>query len=703
MDHTGVGDDLNPAGRWVDIWAMNIRITRTLVALGAMAALIVVAQPAPAAEDDTVEFNGAGWGHGVGMSQWGAYSQATQGWTYRAILEHYYVGTSLKSFDAASSGHPDLKVNLVGDRTDLLLRVLKLRAGTQVPATISRTGDTIDLISPQSVRIVWAGTNQCTAEFRQNSNLATEPFATWDAGSCQIDIVWDGEVSEPTTAIEIVDCKLSDWNTGGTKACRYARGSLQTLDNAGRDSDPGFDLILEIDIDDYVLGISEVSYAWPAAALEAQAVAARSYAAEAIDRLTPSIRACGCDVLDTSSDQRYVGWGHGWQSWIDASLGTDNEVLTHPVAPRNDVIAAFYSSSNGGASEARHEKWGGSPTPWLPSVNDPWSLDAPNPRRSWTFTMSAPTLAAKVWGANPPTLTSVKVIARNTSGSAKTVEFRSAAGDVITRTGAWMTSTAGLYSWYFDVDYQVGAPPPDPDPAPVPGPIADQVGLQDPGTGIWHIRHGDGSVDSYYYGNPKDTPYVGDWNSDGVDTMGLYRESSGFLFLRNSNDQGIADIQIFFGNPKDLPIAGDWDGDGIDTVGIFRPSQARFYLRNTNTQGNADIDLAFGNAGDIPIAGDWDGDGIDTIGVYRPSTKMVYLINDLSSTAPEIIFDYSGTAPGDRIVTGDWDGDGVDTVGVFRPSNSTWYLRDTFTQSSANIVFVFGQSHMSPVAGDWGD
>lgn len=662
--------------------------------------MVLGALPALGAEDD-VEINGAGWGHGVGMSQWGAYSQATQGWTYSAILEHYYVGTSLVSYEAVSPGHPDLKVNLTGDETDLLLRILKTGPAEQVPATVSRAPDTIDLTSNQSVRIVWAGTNQCTAEFREGTNLATVPFATWAAGSCQIDIAWDGDVADPTTAIEIVGCLLYDWNSGFQRACRYARGSMQTLDNAGRDSDPGFDLILDIDIDDYVLGISEVSYTWPAAVLEAQAVAARSYAAEAIDRLTPSIRACGCDVLDTSGDQRYVGWGHGWQSWIDASTATDNQILTHPVAPRNDVIAAFYSSSNGGASEARHEKWGGSPTPWLPSVNDPWSLDPPNPRRSWTFTMSAPTLATKVWGANPPTLTSVKVIARNTSGSAKTVEFKSDDGRVTTRTAAWMTSAAGLYSWYFNVDYTVDEPPPDPDPDPTPG-AGDQVALQDPRTGIWHIRYGDGSVDSHYYGNPKDTPYAGDWDGNDIDTMGLYRESAGFLFLRNTNDQGIADIQIYYGNPKDLPIAGDWNGDGIETVGIFRPSQAKFYLRNTNTQGVADVEVAFGNAGDVPMAGDWDGDGIDTVGVYRPSTEMVYLINDLTDTEPDIVFDYSGTAPGDRIVAGDWDGDGDDTVGVFRPSNTTWYLRDTFTQSSANIVFTWGESHMSPVAGDWG-
>ncbi len=316
--------------------------------------------------------------------------------------------------------------------------------------------------------------------------------------------------------------------------------------------------------------------------------------------------------------------------------------------------------------------------------------------------MNASDLAARVWGAGAPRLTSVKVVARNTSGSAKTVEFRSDAGDVTTRSAAWMTTTAGLYSWYFNVDYPTaGSPPPDPVPTPTPG-SGDQVGLQDPRTGIWHIRYANGSVDSYYYGNPKDTPYAGDWNGDGIDTMGLYRESAGFLFLRNSNTQGVADIDIYYGNPGDKPIAGDWDGDGIDTVGIFRPSEGKFYLRNTNTQGVADFSLAFGNPGDVPLAGDWNGDGIDTVGIYRPSTEMVYLLGDFSDTVADIVFDYSGAAPGDRIVTGDWDGDGDDTVGVFRPSTGMWYLRDTFTQSSANRVFAFGESFMNPVAGDWG-
>ena len=60
---------------------------------------------------------------------------------------------------------------------------------------------------------------------------------------------------------------------------------------------------------------------------------------------------------------------------------------------------------------------------------------------------------------------------------------------------------------------------------------------------------------------------------------GLYRQSDGYVYLRNTNTQGIADIKFFFGNPGDVPLAGDFDGDGCDTVGI-PPSEQRFYIIN---------------------------------------------------------------------------------------------------------------------------
>ena len=107
----------------------------------------------------------------------------------------------------------------------------------------------------------------------------------------------------------------------------------------------------------------------------------------------------------------------------------------------------------------------------------------------------------------------------------------------------------------------------------------------------------------YYFGNPGDKPFVGDFNGDGTDTVGLHRESTGLVYFRNTNTQGIAEFEFYFGDPGDRLIAGDWNGDGNDSPGLFRPSDARIYLRFTNTQGNANEQFDYGIPRMIPVAG----------------------------------------------------------------------------------------------------
>ena len=167
-----------------------------------------------------------------------------------------------------------------------------------------------------------------------------------------------------------------------------------------------------------------------------------------------------------------------------------------------------------------------------------------------------------------------------------------------------------------------------PDPTVPPAqPGEDLVGLVDPATGVWSLRGAAGGVTTFYYGDPGDVPFVGDWDCDGIDTPGLYRQSDGFVYLRNSNTQGIADIRFFFGNPGDIPMAGDFDNDGCDTVGIYRPSNTTFYVinelgANNGGLGPADFSFIFGDPGDKPFVGDFNGDGIDTIGLHRESTGV---------------------------------------------------------------------------------
>jgi hypothetical protein len=197
----------------------------------------------------------------------------------------------------------------------------------------------------------------------------------------------------------------------------------------------------------------------------------------------------------------------------------------------------------------------------------------------------------------------------------------------------------------------------------------------------------------FFYGIANDIPVSGDWNGDGIDTIGIFR--AGTFFLRNSNSTGNADLQVTFGGAGDLPVAGDWDGDGIDTIGVFR--SGAFLLRNSNTNGFPNLSFVYGTIGDIPVAGDWDGDGIDTVGAFRPSTGFVFLRNSNTTGDPDINFFY-GTA-GDKPVAGDWNGDGIDTIGIVR--GNQWLLRNTNTTGFADFGFFYGTSNDTPITGDW--
>jgi hypothetical protein len=232
-------------------------------------------------------------------------------------------------------------------------------------------------------------------------------------------------------------------------------------------------------------------------------------------------------------------------------------------------------------------------------------------------------------------------------------------------------------------------------------------GVVDGRTGIWYL-YDDATTEttSFYFGNPGDVPFVGDWDCDGVDTPGLYRQSDGFVYLRNTNTQGNADVRFFFGNPGDIPLAGDFDGDGCDTVSIYRPSQGRVFVINElgsddGGLGAAEFDYYFGNPGDKPFVGDFDADGVDTVGLHRESTGLVYFRNSHTQGIADESFIYGN--PDDKIIAGHWSsGQSVDTVGIYRPAFGEFFLRHSNTPGYADQSFEYGNYAMVPVAGNFG-
>jgi hypothetical protein len=146
---------------------------------------------------------------------------------------------------------------------------------------------------------------------------------------------------------------------------------------------------------------------------------------------------------------------------------------------------------------------------------------------------------------------------------------------------------------------------------------------------------------TFRFGDPGDMPLAGDFDGDGCDSLSTYRPGEARFYISNrlgaeGGGLGPADLAYGFGDRGDVPFVGDWDGDGRDTVGLRRPSDGFVYMRNSHTTGNAEVSYFYGDPGDIPFGGDWDGDGVDSVGVHRPSTATTYLRNANSTGVADL-------------------------------------------------------------------
>lgn len=255
---------------------------------------------------------------------------------------------------------------------------------------------------------------------------------------------------------------------------------------------------------------------------------------------------------------------------------------------------------------------------------------------------------------------------------------------------------------------------PDAFVAKVESTFPDTIGVYNPPANQFRLRNSNtpGAIDqTINFGQPGDVPVVGDWNGDGIKDAGVFRPNAGQFVIKKLTiiftcnpicvPSGTSlTLTINFGQVGDLPVAGDWDADGVESVGIFRPSTGQFLLTDDNVA-NPTIDhtVNFGQNGDLPIGGDWNSDGKDTIGVYRPSVGTFFLTNqDVLGPTIDIVAVF-GVAE-DLPVAGDWDGDGKDTIGVWRPSVATFFLGNN-NDAIVNITAPFGANGDLPVAGDW--
>jgi hypothetical protein len=203
-------------------------------------------------------------------------------------------------------------------------------------------------------------------------------------------------------------------------------------------------------------------------------------------------------------------------------------------------------------------------------------------------------------------------------------------------------------------------------------------------------------------GQAIDRPIVGDWNGDGITTIGIARSYE--RHLRNTNTTGVADVTFDSGDYGDIPIVGDWDGNGTDTLGLVRGNN--WYVRNSNTTSTDYIAFTYGfEPGDIALVGDWNGDGTSTAGLYRPKDATWHVTNSPNNWC--CWYETKFGTPGDsRVVVGDWDGNGWDSLGIVRADSSgvlMWYLKNSFYGEALDYAPVnYGIAATdTPIAGDW--
>jgi hypothetical protein len=218
----------------------------------------------------------------------------------------------------------------------------------------------------------------------------------------------------------------------------------------------------------------------------------------------------------------------------------------------------------------------------------------------------------------------------------------------------------------------------------------------------WQLRNaltGGGANQTFDYGVAGDYPLMADFSNSGVRTVAMVRNTrhgvagadSLLWQIRQIEGAGEPDLVIEYGQPGDIPVIGDWNGNGVHTIGVVRGN--RWLLRDSNRAGNPDHDFVFGQSGDIPVVGDWNGSGRTWIGMVRGNRWL--LRSSLSAGSPSYDFTFGD---GDGIpVTGDWDGDGATGVGWF--NDGVWSIRNVLS-SGAGTQFNFGNPSGVPLT--WG-
>ena len=396
----------------------------------------VLAPQAIASVPTQITFSGKGYGHGVGMSQIGARGRALAGDTATAILNYYFPTSQVTELSddvilRVNVGHLLTNASLKSDTAGMSLQLL---SGDGLEANFISV-----LAAKDSVKLGVINDQVAITTTQVGITTILTPVD-------QLTIRWIG-----TRYLSGLDSVIS--LTHSSKSIKYRYGQLQI--KVFKDPKLGnrLEIVNQVRLhDEYLWGIGEVPSSWPAAALEAQVIASRSYAMSKAGKIKKS---CDCDLYSSTSDQNFAGyakeieprWGSVWKAAVTRTSPTEGTGLS--VTQNMLPIRTYFGSSTGGVTETSFNAWG-SDVGYTFSVPDPWSLDPKlNPGfAAWKRSVSQ-ALLASAFGL--PDVISLKIISLNQTGTVKLIEGRSSSGRRAKISGEAFRSKSKLPSTWFSI------------------------------------------------------------------------------------------------------------------------------------------------------------------------------------------------------------------------------------------------------------
>lgn len=378
----------------------------------------------------TFSFQGSGYGHGVGLSQMGARSMALAGQSSEQIINYFYKDVAIEQRDDSkilrvNIGHLLSNAKISSATKGSQLQIIQGEAGSESVLPVSSLADSISFSiigSTVSPRVTLGKTTQVLTRSRTFT------------------IRWAG-----TRYLEGPDTLISVSHSGVTQKLRYGQIQVKAIK-----SPSGYRIEMTNSVrlaDEYLWGISEMPSFWPVAALEAQAIASRTYA---LSKAGIYRSACDCDLYGSISDQTFLGYAKEIEKkygviWKDIVTRTAGLTITQSGLP----ITAYFFSSSGGKTELAINAWGSSKA-YTQIVDDPGSLDLIlNPRFvTWSREVPQSVIAAAFL---LPDVVSLEILGVNESGTVAQIQATSSTGVQVALRGETFRSRTKIPSAWFSL------------------------------------------------------------------------------------------------------------------------------------------------------------------------------------------------------------------------------------------------------------